>query len=342
MQLALHLLRLIRALAADRTQLAIENLALRQQLAVFQRSVERPKLNDGDRAFWTMACEFLENWKEHLVIVKPDTVVRWHRQGFRYYWRWKSRANPGRPKLDAEIIALIRRMSSENPLWGAPRIRAELALLGHEVAESTVAKYMVKARDPKRQQTWRTFLRNHLDVSAGCDFFTVPTLTFNLLYVFVVLSHDRRRILHINVTKHPTAEWTAQQLTEAFPGDQPLPRFLHRDRDRDSIYGEVVRARIAALGLREVVSAKQAPWQNPYAERVIGSIRRECTDHLVPLNESHLRKILGDYVTYYNRARCHQSLAGSAPVPRAVDDGDGSIIAIPHLGGVHHEYRRAA
>jgi transposase InsO family protein len=267
-------------------------------------------------AFWTMACEFLENWKEHLVIVKP-----------------------GRPKLDAEVIGLIRRMSFENPLWGAPRIRAELALLGHKIAESTVAKYMVKARDPKRQQTWRTFLRNHLDVSAAYDFFTVPTLAVQLLYVFVVLSHDRRRILHVSVTKHPAAEWTAQQLTEAFPGDESLPRFLHRGRD--SIYGDIVRQRITALGMTEVVSAKRAPWQNPYAERVIGSIRRECTDHLVPLNEAHLRRVLDAYVEYCNGSRCHQSLDGNAPQPREVEAGDGSVYAIPHLGGLHHHYRRA-
>jgi transposase InsO family protein len=173
----------------------------------------------------------------------------------------------------------------------------------------------------------------------GCDFFTVPTLTCRLLYVFVVLGHDRRRILHINVTQHPAAEWTAQQLTEAFPGDERVPRFLHRDRD--AIYGDVVRKRIATLGIKEVISAKQAPWQNPYAERVIGSIRRECTDHLVPLNEAHLRKILGEYVEYYNHSRCHQALDGDAPEPRHVDDGDGSVHAIPHLGGLHHEYRRA-
>ena len=230
-------------------------------------------------------------------------------------------------------------MSTENPLWGAPHIRSELALLGHEVAESTVAKYMVKTPDPKRQQTWRTFLRNHLDVSAGCDFFTVPKLTIKLLYVFVVLSHDRRRILHVNVTEHPTAAWTAQQLTEAFPGDEQLPRYLHRDRD--AIFGDVVRKRIAALGMTEVISAKQSPWQNPYAERVIGSIRRECTDHLIPLDETHLRKIHGEYVEYYNRSRCHQSLDGNAPEPRDGEDGDGSDYAIPHVGGLHHEYRRA-
>jgi len=339
MRLALNLLRLVRALAADRARLALENLALRQQLAVLQRSVERPRLNDGDRMFWSMACEFLENWKEHLVIVKPDTVIRWHRHGFRYHWRWKSRAKPGRPPMAQEVIALIRRLSEENPLWGAPRISDELALLGHEVAESTVAKYIVKTPDPKRQQTWRTFLRNHLDVSAGCDFFTVPTLTFNLLYVFAVLSHDRRHILHVNVTQHPTAEWT--QLTEAFPGDKHIPRFLHRDRDRDTIYGDLVRRRIAALGMKEVVSARQSPWQNPYPECVIGSIRRKCTDHLVPLNEAHLREILSEYVEYYNHSRCQQSLDGNAPERRHVEDGDSSVYPIPHFGGLHHEYRRA-
>ena len=198
---------------------------------------------------------------------------------------------------------------------------------------------MVKRQDPKRQQTWRTFLRNHFDVSAACDFFAVPTLTFQLLYVFVVLSHDRRRIRHVDVTRHPTAEWTAQQLTEAFPGDKSVPRYLHRDRD--AIYGDVVRKRIAALGMTKIISAKQAPWQNPYAERVIGSIRRECTDHLVPLNEAHLRKILGEYVEYYNRSRCHQSLEGNSPEPREVESGDGSVYAIPQVGGLHHRYRRA-
>jgi len=198
---------------------------------------------------------------------------------------------------------------------------------------------MVKHQDPKRQQTWRTFLRNHMDVSAACDFFTVPTLTFQLLYVFVVLSHDRRRILHVNATKHPTAEWTAQQLTEAFPGDETVPRYLHRDRD--SIYGDAVHKRIAAIGMKEVVSAKQSPWQNPFVERVIGSIRRECANHIVPLNEAQLRKFLGEYVEYYNRSRCHQSLNGNAPESRDVEDDDGSVYAIPHVGGLHHEYRRA-
>ena len=265
-------------------------------------------------------------------------MIRWHRQGFRCYWRWKSRAKTGRPTVDPEVIALIRRLSTENVLWGAPRIRSELALLGHDVAESTVAKYMVKRPDPKRRQTWRTFLANHMGVAAACDFFMVPTLTFKLLYAFVVMSHDRRRILHVNVTAHPTAVWTARQITEAFPWDEKL-RYLHRDRD--AVYGDAFRQRVAAMGMREVLSAKQSPWQNPFCERLIGSIRRECTDHVIALGEHHLRRILRQYAAYHNQPRCHLSLDGNAPEPREVEGGTGTVYAIPHLGGLHHEYRRA-
>jgi hypothetical protein len=232
--LFLDLLALVRRLAADRARLALENVVLRQQLNVLKRSVKRARLDDGDRLFWVLMHRLFKEWKEHLVLVKPETVARWHRHGFRYYWRWKSRAKGGRPAVDAEVIALVRRMSAENVLRGAPRIRSELALLGHDVAESTVAKYMAKPKDRNPSQAWRTFLRNHMGASAACDFFTVPTLTFKLLHAFVVLSHDRRRILHVNVTAHPTAEWTAQQITEPFPGDAVIPRNLHRDRD--SIY----------------------------------------------------------------------------------------------------------
>jgi transposase InsO family protein len=281
-----------------------------------------------------------DEWKEHLVLVKPETVIGWHRHGFRYYRRWKSRSKPGRPPIPQEVIHLIRRMSTENLLWGPPRIRAELALLGHEVAESTVAKYMVKHKGCEPTQSWRTFLASQVKTSAACDFFTVPTLTFQLLYVFVVLSHDRRRILHINVTRHPTAEWTAHQLTEAFPGDAPMPWLLRRDCD--SIYGAAVRRRIAALGMEEIVSAKQSPWQNPFVERAIGSIRRECTDHVVALGEGPLRAVLREYVEYYNCFHCHMALDGNAPEPRSVESGRGPVRAIPRLGGLHHRYARAA
>ena len=209
MRLLLDLLALVRALSADRARLALENVVLRQQLNVLRRSVKRARINDGDRLFWVLMHRLFAEWKEHLVVVKPETVIRWHRQGFCYYWKWKSQPKGGRPAIAPEVIRLIRRMSVENVLWGAPRIRAELALLGHDVAESTVAKYMVRPKDRAPSLTWRSFIANHMGVSAACDFFTVPTLTFKVLSVFVVLGHGRRRILHVNVTHHPTAEWTA-------------------------------------------------------------------------------------------------------------------------------------
>jgi putative transposase len=210
-----------------------------------------------------------------------------------------------------------------------------------DIPDSVVRALRRKLKlDPKRRQTWRTFLVNHMAVAAACDFFVVPTLTFKLLYGFVVLSHDRRRILHVNVTAHPTAEWTAQQITEAFPGDVAVPRYLHRARD--SVYGDAFRRRVVAMGLHKVVSARQAPWQSPYCERVIGSIRRECTDHVIAASEHHLRRILRRYAAYYNGARCHQSLSGNAPEPREVERGVGRVRATAHLGGLHHRYTRAA
>ncbi len=322
----------------DRTQLALENVALRQQLAVYKRTVERPKIEDRDRIFWLSVMRMLKEWKEALVIVQPRTVVAWHRKGFRYYWRRKSKATPGRPPISMEIIFLIRRMSQDNVLWGAPRIRDELALLGHEVAKSTVAKYMVNHRKCTPSQSWKTFLSNHMPVTAACDFFVVPTLTFNLLYAFVVLSHDRRRILHVNVTANPTAKWTGRQIIEAFPNDS-VPKYLLRDRD--GIYGWEFERCVAALGIEQVMSAPRSPWQNPFVERVIGSIRRECTDHIVPLNEKHLLRTLREYVVYYNESRTHQSLDGDAPVRRDVES-TGTAISKSVLGGLHQPYSRTA
>ncbi|MHC4579345.1 MAG: integrase core domain-containing protein [Planctomycetota bacterium] len=339
MRLIANLLAIIQALASDRARLAMENVLLRQQLAVLRRSTKRPRLEDSDRVFWILVRRLFKGWKDHLVIVKPETVVRWHRKGFQYYWRRKSRGTPGRPPISMAVIHLIRRMSLENVLWGAPRIKSELALVGHEVAESTVAKYMVKRENREPSQGWRTFLANHLNVSAACDFFTQSTLTFKVLYVFVVLAHDRRRIVHVNVTRHPTAAWAAQQIAEAFPGGQE-PRYLHRDRD--GTYGDLFRRRIAAMGIQQVVSAKQSPWQNPFVERVVGTIRRECTDHLIPWGERHLLQVLRRYAVYYNRSRCHLSLGRNAPEPRVVEDGTGNVRAIAHLGGLHHRYTRAA
>jgi len=287
----------LRALVGDRAGLAAENLALRQQLAIYRRTAKRPKLRPRDRVFWVWLSRLWSGWRSALVIVQPDAVVGWHRQGFRLYWRWKSRCGkPGRPRADRRLQALIRRMSRENPLWGAPRIQAELRLLGHELAESTVALYMDRRSKPP-SPTWKAFLANHLSETAAIDYFVVPTATFRLLYVFVVLILDRRRVVHFNVTANPSAQWTAQQIVEAFPFDS-APRFLMRDRD--GIYGEAFQRRIKNLGIEEVVSAPRSPWQNPYVERLIGTIRRELLDHFIVLNEAHLKRLLSEYLDYYH------------------------------------------
>jgi putative transposase len=252
--------------------LAAENLALRQQLAVLQTSMKRPRLRKRDRVFWVWLSRLWADWRSSLMIVKPDTVIRWHRPGFRLYWRWKSRTKKrGRPWTAVEIRQLIQRVARENPTWGAPRIQFELALLGYTVAESTVAKYMERQRKPPLQ-TWCTFLENHVPDIIAVGFFVVATVSFRLLYCVLVLRHDRRRIFHFNVTSYPSARWTAQQVVEAFPSDE-APRFLIPDHD--GIYGQNFRERIKYMGTEEVIIAYRSPWQSPYIERLIGSIRRE-------------------------------------------------------------------
>ncbi|MHC4399456.1 MAG: integrase core domain-containing protein [Planctomycetota bacterium] len=330
----------LRAMLIPKVHLAFENLALRQQLAVSKQSVKRPKLRPRDRVFWVWLSRLWSNWRSALAIVQPETVIRWQRRGFKLYWRWKSRRRrPGRPRIEREIRDLIRRMSRENPTWGAPRIVSELAVLGHDVAEGTVAKYMVRRRKPP-SQTWRTFLDNHVPDIAACDFFTVPTATFRVLYCFVVLRHDRRRVVHFNVTASPSAQWTAQQITEAFPFDQ-APRFLIRDND--GIYGEFFTDHMEHMNIEEVPIASRSPWQNPYCERVIGSIRWECLDHVIVLNERHLYRILTDYFDYYHNSRPHLSLDCNSPVPREVEPpSQGEVISIRQVGGLHHRYLRAA
>ena len=269
-----------------------------------------------------------------MLIVQPGTTLRWHRQGFKLYWRWKSRKKPGRPKIDAEVRNLIRRMSLENPTWGAPRILSELALLGHSVAE-----YRVRQPKPP-SQNWRTFLKNHVGQIAAVDFFTAPTVTFQMLYVFLVLRHDRRRVVDFNVTTGPTAQWAAQQIVEAFPFEE-APRFLLRDRD--GIYGEYFRDRVEHMGIEEVLIAPRSPWQNPYCERLIGSVRRECLDHVIVLNEDHLRRTLSEFFTYYHESRTHLSLDRNSPIPRSAQlPAEGKVVAKAYLGGLHHRYTRAA
>ena len=330
----------LRALLFGSAAIALENLALRHQLGVLQRSVRRPRLSRWDRILWVWLSRVWMGWRSSLVIVQPATVLAWHRRGFRLYWRWKSRPNPGgRPKLDPEIRHLIHRMARDNPTWGRRRIRAELALLGYDVAELTVAKYMSPDFASAVADLARLSDRACRETVA-VDFFLVPTLTFRLLFVFVVLRHDRRELLHLNVTDHPTAVWTARQLVEAFPDDS-APRFLLRDRD--AIYGEEFARRVKSMGIREVLTAPRAPWQNPFVERVIGSIRRECLDHFLILSEAHLRRLLHAYAAYYNTTRPHQSLDNNSPQPRAIEPPPcGRIIAIPQVGGLHHRYQRAA
>ena len=259
----------------------------------------RFKFAKSDRLFFTLLYRLFPSVLKAMTIVRPDTVVRWHRAGFRRYWRWKSRGRGGRPAIESDLRVLIRRMSIENPLWGAPRIHGELLKLGFEVAQSSVAKYMVKRRGPP-SQGWSTFLRNHAPDIAAMDLFVVPTLGFDLLYALVIVRLDRRELVWINTTANPTAEWIARQITEAFPWDA-APRYLIRDQD--GIYGVAVRRRLGAMGIRDRPIARGSPWQNGFAERLIGSIRRECLDHVIVVGEAHLRRILRGYCRYYNEIR---------------------------------------
>ncbi len=269
----------------SKCRLEAENAALRHQLMVLRRKVHgRIRLTNSDRWFFVQLYRWFPSILTVLKVIQPGTLVRWHRAGFRCYWRWKSRPLGGRPQVDNDLRALIRRMSIDNPLWGAPRIHGELLKLGFEVAQSSVAKYMVKRRGPP-SQGWRTFLRNQAPEIAAMDLFVVPTIGFDLLYAFIIVRLDRRNLVWINVTTSPTAEWIARQLTGAFPWDE-APRYLIRDRDR--IYGAVVTRRLRAMGIRDKPTAPASPWQNGFAERLIGSIRRECLDHLIVLSEVHL------------------------------------------------------
>ena len=327
-------------LSAFRTQseLAVENLVLRQQLAILKSRNPRPNLSNSDRLFWVVLSHLWSNWHAALHVVQPATVIRWHRKGFKLYWRRKSQ-RLGRPSIDLDVKQLVQKMSRENPLWGAPRIHGELLKLGIEVSQATVSKYLVRSRKPP-SQTWRTFLDNHTSDLISIDFLTVPTATFRVLYVLVILSHERRRILHYNVTESTTAVWASRQLLEACGTDEQ-PRFLLRDRD--GIYGKLFSRQAAALGIKEVVTAPRSPWQNAYVERVIGSIRRECLNHLVVLTDRQLKRVLREYVDYYNRVRTHLSLDKDAPDYRMKKPPDaGKIVRVRRVGGLHHEYTRMA
>jgi transposase InsO family protein len=324
----------------DQHHLALENLALRQQLAILKRTQKRPAIRKKDRLFWIWLSQFWSGWRDALIIVKPETVISWHRQGFRIFWTKLSRRKVGgRPAVNSQTRALIKQMAQANPLWGAPRIHGELLKLGIDVSERSISRLMPQKRRPP-SQTWRTFLENHVGELVSIDFLTVPTATFRVLYVLVVLSHERRRVVHFNVTINPTAEWTAQQMIEAFPEDT-APRFLLRDRDR--VYGEEFRRRVKGMSIEEVIIAPGSPWQSPFVERLIGSIRRECLDHVIVMIDRHLCHILKSYFRYYHRSRTHLSLAKDAPEQRSVQSSEsGKVIEIAEVGGLHHRYEREA
>ena len=338
--LLLSVIRLVRLLLSGHQAVAIENAALRLQLAAFRRKRKRPVLSWFDRLFWVGLSGVWRNWRCPLLYVQADTVVRWQRERFRKFWARLSRVNRrhrGRRATAVEIRRLIEGMVESNPLWRAPRLHGELKMLGIEISERTVSRILRKLPRPP-SQTWKTFLRNHIGQMVSIDFFTVPTVTMRVLFVFLVLEHRRRQVLHFNVTEHPTADWTSQQIVEAF-ADRDAPRYLIRDRD--SIYGSEVRLRIASLGIEEVLTAPRSPWQNPYVERLIGSIRRDCLNHFVILNARHLKRILASYFVYYHGSRTHLGLDKQCPIPRQVSS-IGRIIAISQLGGLHHRYERVA
>ena len=331
------LLRLLASPFKSASRLEAENAALRHQLIVLRRKVRgRVQFTDSDRLFFIQLYRWFPSILESITIIRPETLVRWHRAGFRRYWRWKSRSRGGRPQIGSDLRALIRRMSVENVLWGAPRIHGELLKLGFAIAQSTVAKYMARTDGSPAGQSWGTFLRNHMPHIAAVDFFVVPTISFNLLYVLVIMRLARRELVCINVTAHPTAEWIARQITEAFPWNE-APRFLIRDRD--AAYGAAVTRRLRAMGIRDKPIAPGSPWQNSFAERLIGSIRRECVDHVIALSEQHLRQVLKSYASYYNTARTHRSLDKDAPARRPVQR-IGRIISQAMVGGLHHQYAR--
>ncbi len=287
-----------------------------------------------------MLSRVWSDWKDALIFVKPDTVIRWQRKRFKEHWTRLSRnGKPGRPATPKEVQELIRTMSTLNPTWGSPHIVGELAKLGISGSKSTVETYMVRTPKPP-SQTWRAFLENHARDIVSIDFLVVPTVRFTMLYVLVFLSIERRRVIHFNVTAHPTAEWAARQVVQAFPWDT-APKYLLRDRD--NIYGTWFRKRVKNMGLEEVLTAYRCPWQNPYSERLNGSIRRECLDRVIIFSETHLRRVLKEYFEYYNDWRVHQSLGMDAPEGRKIQAiEEGNVVAIPHVGGLQHHYERKA
>jgi hypothetical protein len=325
-----------------RRRLLLENLVLRQQLATLKRRHRRARLDLVDKLFWVVVHRFWSGWKQAVIVITPKTIVRWHRSGFRPYRRLIStvRKAAGRRPTPKEVQEVIFSMVAKNPTWGAPRVHGELLMLGFDISERTVSRWMRRApRDPERAKRWLAFLRNHREAIAAMDFFTVPTITFNLLYCFFVISHDRRRILHFNVTKHPTSLWIVQQLREAFPFES-APRFLIFDRDGK--YGVEASAVVRSLKITPIRTSFESPWQNGVAERWVASCRRDMLDHIIVANEPHLKRLLSEYVDYYHEDRTHLGLGKGTPRGRTHSTVSGRVISHDRLGGLHHRYDRAA
>jgi putative transposase len=343
-----RLLRLLCGLCrrcfCSRRDLLLENLALRQQLAIFKQRKQRPKLIWVDKLFWVALKRIWSEWKNCLVLVTPETVVRWHRAGFRRYWHWRSRheTSCGRRRISRELRELIFQMVAENPTWGAPRIHGELLKLGFDVSERTVSRWMRRApRRPDASKRWKAFLSNHREVIAAMDFFTVPTLRFTVLYCFFVIAHDRRRILHFNVTQHPSSLWIVQQLREAFPAGH---RHQYLIFDHDAKFGNEVLSAVESIELASVRTSFRSPWQNGVAERWVGSSRRDLLDHVIAFNERHLKRLVAEYVCYYQEDRTHLGLRKETPGGRktAVRIEHSRVVSLPRLGGLHHRYDLAA
>jgi len=344
-----RLLRLLFILLArslrTRHHLLLENLALRQQVLVLARHRPRPRFPNADRFLWVMLRRFWPRWQRALILVQPETVVGWHRAGFKLYWTWLSRhrKSAGRKCVNEELRELIFRMIAENRTWGAPRIHGELKMLGFDISERTVLRWMRRApRDPEPAKRWGAFLSNHREVIAAMDFFIVPTLSFGVLYCFFVIAHDRRRILQLNVTKHPTSAWVIQQLREAFPYDSAPKHLIF---DRGGSFNQEVIETIKSFGIEPKRTSFQSPWQNGVAERFVGSCRRDLLDHVIVLNEHHLKRLMNEYIHYYHEDRTHLGLDKQTPAGREAAKGESTssdVICIPRLGGLHHRYDLAA
>jgi putative transposase len=327
------------------SELLFEIAVLRQQLAVLKRQTPRPQLTRSDRLFWIVLRRFWKKWQEALIIVKPETVISWHRKGFRLYWKYRSRNRKSKGKLPItkELKKLIRQMAYENPTWGAPRIHGELLKLGFSVSERTISRYLSKpglTPNRKKGTKWNSFVKNQSKGFAAMDFFVVPTLLFNNLYCFFIIRHERRRILHFNVTFHPTAQWVAKQLREAFKGNSSITFMIY---DRDSIFSLLIRETLKGLGIESRRTSYRSPWQNGVAERWVGSCRRELLDHVIILNKNHLLRLLEEYVEYYHHDRTHYHLDKDPPMGRPVlkrESDNEKVIALPRIGGLHHKYIR--